>query len=170
MIEFIESNWAALLPIATFILGFLVSRLTMTKKEKSDVAQKIFENSRDLMIAQQERYQEFTAVFQKYINKSGSPDLNDFLSIATVGEKYFYQLKIISDAILSGKVDKESRDNTLVPRIVECINGNLPTYYETLRKIARRSGFPYSGELKRENYLSLYRVAEKYGNLPQART
>ncbi|MGY2847710.1 hypothetical protein ACVIWU_002412 [Bradyrhizobium sp. USDA 4509] len=66
---------------------------------------------------------------------------------------------------MADQVDRQSRDMTLVPRIVEAVNANLPSYYRTLQNIATRNGFAYSGELRRENYEAMYAVAEKYGKL-----
>ncbi|MGA2313661.1 MAG: hypothetical protein ABSF87_15015 [Xanthobacteraceae bacterium] len=153
------------IPIVTFVLGFFASRWTMTKKERKDVEQKQFENSAELMTAQLNLYQEFTAALTKYNDKVGAVTFDDFYAIATTGEKYFYQQKIISDAILSGRVDNNARDNTLVPSIVQTVNKSLPAFYKTLQSIAQKKNFEYHGELRREDYESLYRVVEKYGKL-----
>ena len=152
-------------PIATFLLGFFASRWTMTKKERKDVQQKQFENSKDLMAAQLARFQEFSAALKKYVDKDGEPTLDDFFEISTVGERYFYQQQVTSDAILSGNVDQNSRDNTLVPKICETVDKSLPAFYEVLQNIAKKRGFEYQGVLKRQNYESIYRVVEKYGKL-----
>jgi hypothetical protein len=155
-------NTSAFVPIITFILGFLVSRLTMSKKEKRDYEQKLFDNSKDLMIAQHDRFLEFSSTLRKYVSNQDNPTLEDFYEIAVNGEKYFYQLKIISDAILSNKVDMNSRDNTLVPKVKEAVEKVLPKFYDILTKIAQKNDFDYNGVLKRENYESLYKVSEKF--------
>lgn len=165
MLEFIQNNLPVLAPIVTFVLGFFVSRWTMTKKERKDVAQKQYENSKALMESQHERFQEFTTALKKYVDKKEAPTLDDFFEIATKGEKYFYQQKITSDAILAGAVDSTSRDNTLVPGIAETIKKSLPTFYGTLQTIAKKKGFEYDGRLERANYESLYVVVEKYGKM-----
>jgi len=146
-------------------IGFLATRWTLTKKERLDAEQKLFENGRDLMLAQNARYQEFTNALQKYITKKKDPTFDDFLSIATAGDNYFHQLTIVSNAILAGKVDSHSRDATLVPRIEEAIKSNLPGYYSTLQSIAARKGYEYSGKLQRSQYQAIYAVVEKYGNM-----
>jgi len=66
---------------------------------------------------------------------------------------------------LSGRVDNNARDNTLVPSIVQTVNKSLPAFYKTLQSIAQKKNFEYHGELRREDYESLYRVVEKYGKL-----
>jgi hypothetical protein len=153
---------AGLLPIGTFILGFLTSRFTMSKKERADVAQLRFQNSRELMERQNETFQDYVSALDGYINALEG-DADHFVKVATVGERYFYQLKIASDAILSDAVDANARDNTLVPKIREAVERSLPEHYDALREIAAKKGFRYDGELRRENYSSLYAVVEKYG-------
>jgi hypothetical protein len=153
------------IPIATFLLGFFTSRFTLSKKERVDVGQKKFENSKALMEAQNTTFQELSASLHKYANKRGKPSLTDFFDISTAGEKYFYQQKITCDAILSGKVDDSTRDNTLVPKIRESVERTLPDFYKTLKSIADKKEIEYEGKLVRSNYESLYLVVEKYGNL-----
>lgn len=162
LLDFLRDYEKVLFPIITFILGFLVSRFSMTLKERKDYEQKLFENGKGLMEAQNSRFQEFAAALQKYLNKTGEPTLDDFFEISTIGEKYFYQLKISSDAVLSGSVPTDVRDNTLVPGIKEAVTKSLPTFYSTLQLIAAKKNIAYSGELKRENYESMYSVVEKY--------
>lgn len=162
LLDFLRDYEKALFPIITFVLGFIVSRFTMSLKERKDYEQKLFENGKGLMEAQNSQFQEFTAALQKYINKTGEPTLDDFFEISTIGENYFYQLKISSDAILAGKVATDVRDNTLVPAIKEAITKSLPIFYSTLQTIAAKKNILYRGKLKRENYESMYSVVEKY--------
>jgi hypothetical protein len=152
-------------PIITFVLGFFASRWTMTKKEAADVSQTQFENARALMEAQNATFLAFTAAMNKYANKKGKPSLTDFFEVSTAGETYFYQQKITSDAILAGKVDEISRDNTLVPKIRDAVQRTLPLFYETLQSIAAKREIEYEGSLKRENYESMFVVVEKFGKL-----
>jgi hypothetical protein len=147
----------------TFILGFMVSRFTMTKKEKKDYQQTLYENGQELMEKQNDRFQEFAAALKKYVAKGEAPTLDDFYEIATTGEKYFYQQQITSEAILAGKVDASFRNNTLVPKIAETLKKSLPRYYSSLQAIAQKNNFPYSGTLQRKNYESLYLVVERFG-------
>jgi hypothetical protein len=145
----------------TFLVGFGISRFTMSKNERKQYGLKIYEQGKTLMENQNLRFQEFTAVLQKYVNKE-VPTFDDFVEISTVGEKYFYQLKISSEAVLSGNVSSEIRDNEIVPAISEAIRKSLPAFYTVLQSIAKKRGLPYRGELKRENYESIYTVFEKY--------
>jgi hypothetical protein len=145
------------------VVGFFTSRWTLSKKDRLDAEQKLFENGRDLMVAQNLRYQEFTSALQKYVNKKEDPTVDDFVAIATSGDTYFHQLMISSNAVLGGKVSAGLRDDTLVPRIVEAVTSNLPGYYSTLQSIAAGKGFTYDGKLDRKKYEALYVVVEKFG-------
>jgi hypothetical protein len=160
-VDFYKLN--VIIPVITFILGFFASRFTLSKKERRDIEQTQYENSKQLMESQNDRFQEFASALSRYIAKEDPPTLDDFFQISTVGERYFYQQKITSDAILSGIVDPKSRDNTLVPKIVETIEKSLPAFYNVLQIIAKKKNFPYAGKLERKTYESLYLVAEKYG-------
>jgi hypothetical protein len=167
-LTFAAANFAPLQVAVGALLGFFATRLTMTKKERLDFKHQLSENGKNLMLVQQERYQDFTETFQKYINKKGDPTFDDFLALARAGDNYFQQQKIISNAILADQVDKQSRDLTLVPRIAEAVNVNLPSYYRVLQSISARNGFGFSGTLQRSNYEAMYAVVEKYADL-QAR-
>jgi hypothetical protein len=151
------------IPLATFVLGFLTSRFTMSKKERADTSRAAFQDTRALMERQEQTFQAYVTAINAYNMSDKDGEIDHFLALATTGETYFYQLKIACDAILSGNVDTVTRDNTLLPKIREATLASLPTHYETLKSIAEKKGFPYSGELRRENYLSLYTVMEKYG-------
>jgi hypothetical protein len=161
--KFLTDNATWIVPIGTFVAGWFGARFTMTKKERRDFEQKQFENGRDLMAAQHEKYREFAMALSQYINKEGEPTLDDFFKIATAGDTYLYQQKIVGDAILSGKVDTLSRDNTLVPSISETVKKTIPQYYQVLQSIAKKRNYEYHGAYKRENYESLISVVEKYG-------
>jgi hypothetical protein len=152
-------------PIITFVLGFLTSRLFMTRKERADVSQKWFENSRSLMERQEETFQKYASAITSYLNCEKKDEIDYFISIATAGETYFYQLRIASDAIMSGHVTSSARDNTLIPKIKEATEKTLPEHYEVLNDIAAKKDFRYDGILERRNYASLYSVVEKYGHL-----
>jgi hypothetical protein len=157
------------IPVLTFVLGFLTSRFTLTKKERKDVEQKQFETTKSLMESQNDRFQEFAGALAKYNAKTDDPTLDDFFVIATIGQKYFDQQIVTSEAILADKVDPALRNNSLIPKLVETVERILPAYYRTLRNIAERKGIRYDGVLDRKNYESLYLVVETYGKHLSAR-
>lgn len=149
--------------VGGFVGGFLVSRLTMSKAERKQHQQRLYENSREHRSRKEERYLAFSNALHAYVEKKGRGDLKDFHHIATSGELYFGELRMIADAILGGKVDRDARDNTFVPDIVDALQKSIPAYYAALMEISTNIGASYSGVFKRENYESLYRVAERYG-------
>ena len=151
-----------LIPIGTFILGFITSRFTMTKKERKDHLSRLQETSNKLSAELNDRFQAFTAILNKYVQKVGEPDLDDFFNISTTGESYFSQCRTICDSILSGNVDKKSIENTHLPIIKEVVKKSLPEFYDTLQGIARKKNIQYNGTLKRENYKSIYELYDKY--------
>ena len=158
-----ETNYlvAVGVPIATFVLGFFTSRFTMTKKERKDHQQTLYENASDLAEKQKVAYTEFTDALATYIS-ADEPRVEDFLAIATSGDRYFSQLKMTAEAILSDNVDPIIRDETLIPALKEAIEKSLPAYYEALIEISRKRNIDYSGDLSRSNYESIYSAVEKH--------
>jgi hypothetical protein len=162
LVDYLKEYSKVYIPIITFMLGVIFSRYTMSKKEKKDYEQMLFDNSKDLMDRGNASFQSFAEELKKYSSQREEPTLDDFLKIATSGENYFYQMKIASEAILSNHVTKSARDNDLVPKITEAVNRTLPQFYDVLREIANKKKIPYTGKLIRKNYESLYLVVEKY--------
>jgi len=148
--------------VAAAIIGFLFSRLTMTCKERKDHQARLQDNSNKLSSELDKRYQGFTTAINKYVQKGGEPNLDDFYDIATTGDSYFSQCRMICDYILSGNMDEKSIKNTHLPVMKDVIDKSLPGYYGTLQKIAKKRNIPYGGILKRENYKSIYEVYNKY--------
>lgn len=160
--EWLFNQWLALpASVMTFVLGFFTSRYTLSKKERLDVEHIQFETSRKLIQEQSTFYEKFTSELAKYCSKETEPTLDDFMNISAAGISYFKHLDIVCLAILGGRVDRNSHD-ALVPKIIEATEKTLPLYYEILKSIATKKKFPYTGELKRETYQSVYTVAEKY--------
>ncbi|ANE55202.1 hypothetical protein AYM39_08440 [Methylomonas sp. DH-1] len=162
MANFTEDEIKVLIPIITFILGFIVSRFTMSKKERKDYESSLFATSIKLLEEQDKAFNEFSESLFSYANKKEAPNLNDFFSIATKGQLYFSKLSMSCDAIISGKLDKDSVKNTFTPKVKECVERSLPDFYDTLKRISIANKLEYNGELRKENYESLYVVYEKY--------
>lgn len=151
-------------PIVTFVAGFLVSRFTQTKAQRREDEDRKFGRAQELQHAHEAKFQRFCEALQAYI-AAQDPGLDEFHLVATTGQSYLDQMKLISDAILSENVPAGGRDGTLVRLVLECADRTLPQYYGALRDIAERNTFAYSGELRRENYESIYAVVAKYGEL-----
>ena len=152
------------IPVATFILGWLVSRYTLTKTDKKKLEQEYFRNSQELRQNHDTLYREYAEAIRAYTECDGEPTFAQFYEIAVKGDRYFGHMNVVADAILSDKVDRQIRDSTFVPGICKAASVSLPRHYDVLQAIAKKKGFSYSGELDRTNFGSLYAVAEKYGH------
>lgn len=157
------------LPVITFVLGFITSRFTYSKKEKSDVTRAAYNEAKALMERQEQTYRIYIDTISSYHDCKKDEEFDYFTRIAGNGETYFYQMKIVADAILSENVDRTIRDTTFIPNLKRAINEILPSHYDFLRHVADRKGFKYSGALRRENYESLYLAVERYGSNPSQR-
>ncbi len=47
----------------------LLQRLTLTKKEKTDLKQKVYENTKQLLTEQEDKFQSFVGAMSKYVTK-----------------------------------------------------------------------------------------------------
>ena len=158
-----EPNWIIQvgLPIGTFIGGFLVSWLTLSKKDRLEHKQRLYKNAKELSDEQETAYNEFISALSEYIS-ANEPTMKMFIKISTTGDNYFRRLKSTAEAIMNDSVDSLIRDETLLPMLKEAVVKNLPTYYEVLNKISSKKGFDYHGELRRSNYESIFSAVEKY--------
>ena len=157
-------NWVekVIIPIVTFVIGFLISHFTLNKKDRKDVEQKNYENSVALVGQHRVAYEAYAAALKTY-DDAALASANDFFQIATTGETYFYVLGLMSSAILSDKVDPKLRDNVMLRKIQEATERTLPHHYEALKAIAQKFNFPYTGELRLADYEALYAAIGKYG-------
>jgi len=81
------------IPIITFIMGFFVSRFTMTKKESADHKNRLQENSNKLSSHVSDAFERFTQALATYNSNSPPPTADDFFAISTTGEIYFDTLR-----------------------------------------------------------------------------
>lgn len=156
--------WAKLLvPIAaSFVLGLLVPRFWLTKKDRRDLEQKNYENTTRLIEQHDGAYDEYAKAISAYTAAPGV-DAGAFVEIATKGDRYLYQLNLLAAAILSGKVDERVRDEVLFPKVRRAAAETLPDRYATLKEVAEKHGIPYEGELRRSDYGAIYSVVERFG-------
>jgi len=157
-----DVNWFNVaVPIATFVLGFFTSRFTMSKAERKNYEQTLYQNANELIEKQRTAYDDFTQALARYVQEN-DPNMDNFVDIATTGDRYFLHLKMIAEATLANRVDSIVRDQTIIPTLKDAIEKSLPKYYETLQEISRKKGFKYDGVLERNNYESIYSAVEKY--------
>lgn len=146
----------------SFVLGLLVPRFWMTKKESKDVEQANYDNSLRLVELHDIAFTSYSEAIKNYCD-AHEANFEIFNNISVSGVKYFYQVSIACDAILSDKVDRQIRDNTLMPKIRDVASRTLVSHYDILQKIAKKKNFTYSGKLRREDYQGIFAVVEKFG-------
>jgi len=158
------AKYAGPFSILTFLLGFFTSRFTLTKKERIDQARESFKISQELSKENDARYQDFASSIKEYIDAPGDGSLDLFTKIAISGDRYFSHTCLVCDAILSGNVDRQTRDNRFIPAITKVYEVSLPKYYSSLRSIAKSNGFDYNGDLDWNNFRGIIAVLEKYNS------
>lgn len=151
-----------LIPIATFIAGFIVSRFTMSKKERKDHSAQLQGTSNALLSSLNEQFERFASALEEYSALTGSATVLEFGNVARSGESYFGQLRMICDTILSGNIHHLVVSNTHCASVRDAVERTLPAFFETMQSIAGQAGIPYEGELRHEDYQSIYGVYEKY--------
>lgn len=158
----------AVLPAITFVVGgvfgFLATRFTMTASERSAHKQRLYENSNSHKREKEKRYLEYVDALRAYCAKTEPISLADFQSVATTGELYFNELKIVASAVMDGRIDTVSARDTFIPNLIEALEKNIPQHYDTLHKMAVRIGVPYEGKFRRVNYETLFKAVEKYAS------
>ena len=72
-------------------------------------------------------------------------------------------LSITQGAQQKANLDMETRlTSRYLPTIKETFEGLIPAHYETLKKIAEKYQIPYTGEHRKENYLAIHEVYDRY--------
>ncbi|WP_321403752.1 hypothetical protein [Maridesulfovibrio sp.] len=150
-----------IVPIVTFLLGFFTQFFFMSKKDRFDASERLQQHVQKLQNDHNDAYEKYTSVMGKVINKDGKLDVNDFIRISTSGENYFRTVKSISEAILEGNFKKSTIKDVLSPLVRDALHV-LPIHYDKLLEIAEKNNFDGQKKLNKENYRSLYLVAEKY--------
>lgn len=158
------SDWLVYLalPLFTFMMGIVISRLTMSKKERTDVQFARLDRSNTLSTGQRTTFEAFTKALAEYNSRPGDPTPLDFYQVATTGESYLAQVRMICDAILAGTVDETAVENSHLPTVKDVVERVLPEFFDCVQNIARRNSIAYSGRLRRADYESIYVVYEKY--------
>lgn len=149
------------IPIATFALGFLASRISLSKKERSDLSIKKQELSHSLEVDITKSYNDYISALGKF-NNSINTSLDDFIELEKMGAIYFNYLNSLACFVISKNVDKLSVKNSHIQKIKEGYFRTIPTHYKTLNFIAKQCNFEYNGKFKEENYKSMAEVVKKF--------
>lgn len=154
------------IPVLTFLMGFFASRFTLSKAERLTHENAQFALSKQMAESQNQAYTRLMQALTKYVgDKDRPPLIDDFFAISGPAQDYLFQQKMVADAILSNKIDAQSRDATFIPKLTETADKVIPTAYATLKKIADKHGLPYPAEFERANYQSIFDAVEKFGRL-----
>ena len=150
------------IPIGTFVAGFLVSRFTMTKKERKEHQDRQQKNADAYKRALDEEFNKFTNALASYAQKDGEPTLQDFLTISQAGERYFAQLQMIADATFAGTIPQALSNSTFSAAMKEAFERSIPAFYKVLGEIAEKRGASWKGEFRRANYESIVSYYEAF--------
>lgn len=142
-------------------LTAVINRLLYNRKDRNDVAQERFENSKTLLADQSDRRNDFTAAVAKCLRKD-RPSIDDIHAVMKTGEAYFETLRAMAQAVLEGRVSDTTRTLDFVPKIVEALEKSVPVYYGALANTCRKAGIPFEGKFQESSYESLFRVADRY--------
>lgn len=151
------------IPIATFVLGFFISRYTLTRDQKATLNQEYFKNSQELKDKHNRFFTEYADAIGAYVKSTDDLRFDVFHSVAVAGDRYFGSINNLAEAVLSKKVDAQIEKGSFVPTICRAARESLPKHFETLRTIADKLGIPYSGELDRSEHRATFAVLEKFG-------
>jgi len=147
--------------IILFLLGFFVSRYTQSKREKCQTSMDLSTRSESLIEKLDLKYKVFAIALNKF-SKKKNQNINDFCEISITGESYIEQVRIICTAILNNTLDAAATKNNILSKIRDVAMITLPKYYDTLKYIAKRKGFQYNGEIKKEQNKCIIKVLYKY--------
>lgn len=150
-----------IIAVVAFILGAILSRLTMSKKDRFDSNMKKQELSISLESEVTRSYQEYINVLAKF-NNTVSTTFDDFIEIEKSGAIYFNAINNLACTVLSKNVDDNSVQNSHLPKINEGYYRTIPQHYKTLQHIAKKCNFDYKGKFQEKNYQSMKQVIEKY--------
>ncbi|MAD04028.1 MAG: hypothetical protein CMK65_10465 [Pseudoalteromonas sp.] len=159
MNDFIYSK--LFIAIVSFIFGAVLSRLTMSKKERFDSNMKKQELSISLETEVTSTYQEYINALDKF-NNTVRTKFDDFIEIEKAGAIYFNAINNLACAVMSNNVDRNSIKSSHLTKINEGYYRIIPQHYETLQYIANKCHFDYKGKFREENYKSMKQVIEKY--------
>ena len=153
-----------IVPIATFFVGFFASRFTLSKEARLSHEAGQFALSKEMAESQHNSYTELMSALTQFVSEKGKErSIDDFIALSVPVQNYLFQQKMVADAILSNKIDPQSRDATFVPQLGETANKVIPKAYSNLKKIADRHELAFPEHFERANYQSIFDVVEKYG-------
>ncbi len=152
-----------IVPLGAFFLGFFTSRFTLSKVDRISNENVKFALSREFAEGQNQAYAALMSALTKYAQGESKPSLDDFFEISRPAQNYLFQQKLVADAIMSDKIDRQSRDATFIPKLTDTADRLIPKIHDTLREIAVKHSLPYPADFQRGDYQSVFDAVEKYG-------
>ncbi|MGU5765648.1 MULTISPECIES: hypothetical protein [Aeromonas] len=147
-----SDNWVGIIvPLVSFLAGFLLNAVFMTKKDREELKLKKQELSNILESDVTEAGSEYTTA----LAAMNPRDFDSFMKVNDSGEKYFNALNKLACSIVSRTTDKDSTINSHVIKIRDAYTRTIPDHYKTLSYIAENCDIPYKGKFRAENYKSL---------------
>jgi len=141
------------IPIATFVLGFLVRMFIPTRKERFDIKAHQAKISADLLTERQEAYRRFTKALRALSlrEKRKQDDLEELRSaywdLREAADLYFAKIDMIASYIRRGDIDMRSAKQDHYDDLVRTAKKALPRYYEVIHQIAAKHNLPQSDRL-----------------------
>ncbi|OMO32251.1 hypothetical protein BH582_10905 [Vibrio sp. 10N.222.47.A9] len=147
--------------VGSFLLGAILSRFTMTKKERFDVNAKRQEQSNQLESEVASAYKNYIESLSK-LDRKENITVDIFIKVESEGAAYFQALNSLANSMLSYNTEKESAKNSHVLKVKDGYERIIPAHYETLKSLARECDIPYKGEFMEVNYASMKKVICKF--------
>lgn len=161
MIELTQGqHWT--LTIIVGVLGLFLGQFVPKWKDRKDHDQDNLKNTEGLIAKHESNFAAYTECIEKCL-AANPVTVELFTNLATAGTRYFDHINVIAGVIMSGQVNPQIRDGSLLPKIRAVANKTLQFHYETLAKIAAKNGFVWNGRLRKADYQSIFDVAEKFG-------
>lgn len=151
-----------IVPVFTFIVGWLFTQFAMSKKERSDHRDRQQKNVETYQENLNDEFDKFTNALAKYAKLKKRPTIQDFLSISQAGERYFTQLKMIADATFENTIPVSLSISVFSQSIREAHERSIPKFYGVLKEIAEKRDMEWEGEFRRANYESIESYYERF--------
>lgn len=149
--ERLEVAEKVILPILTFVAGFLIRTWIPTSKERFDIRAKQAQTSRDLLKERQGAYQAFVGALQEMqaAEASGAAERVEqaYWSLRKQADLYFAVVDMIASYIRRGDIDPRSTKQDHLDDLVKIAGKAIPGYFQTVARVAAKHGLPQSDAL-----------------------
>ena len=140
-----------ILPILTFILGFLIRTFIPTRKERFDIKSHQAKVSLELLKERQSVYTNFSKLLKK--SSSLKTDISKdekekiYWDLREAADIYFAQIDMIASYVRRGDIDKKSAKQDHIDELEKVAFKVVPKYFQVIEKIAQENEFPLTERL-----------------------